>query len=67
MRRRLSRLVFRLQCLLRWEEGQTMVEYALLASLITLGFVALFDNIGSGLIVVYSGVSTKIQTLVGGS
>lgn len=61
MRRGFLRFVFRLQCLIRREEGQSMIEYGLLASLITLGFVALFKNIGADLVTLFTAISTKIS------
>jgi Flp pilus assembly pilin Flp len=60
MRRGFSKLVFRLHCLIAQEEGQTMIEYGLLASLITLGFVALFKNIGAELVTLFTAISSKI-------
>jgi len=65
MRPRLFKLVFKLRRRLAQDEGQTMIEYALLSALITLGFVALFNNIGNGIVDVYTSISSKIATLVG--
>jgi Flp pilus assembly pilin Flp len=63
MRRGFSSFVFRLRYLLKFEEGQSMVEYALLSSIVTLGFVALFKNIAAELVVLYTGILTKIAAI----
>ena len=52
--------------LTREDDGQDLIEYALLAGFIALASVVMITNIGTGLNLVYTGVSTEIQS-TGGS
>ena len=52
--------------LAREDEGQDLIEYALLAAFIALTSVAMITDIGTGLNLVYTSVSTEIQS-IGGS
>ena len=46
----------------REDDGQDLIEYALLAGFIALASVAMITNIGTGLTTVYSAISTQIQS-----
>ncbi len=52
----MSTFTKKLQAFLREEEGLTMVEYAVAGTLITLGAVLAFTNLGTN-------VATKIQAI----
>ena len=48
--------------LVREDEGQDLIEYALLASFIALSAVLMITNIGTGVNSVYTGANTKVQS-----
>jgi Flp pilus assembly pilin Flp len=49
----------------REEEGQDLIEYALLAGFISLMAVAAITQIGQGVNAVYSNINTRVQTIPG--
>ena len=44
------------------DDGQDLIEYALLAGFIALASVAMITNIGTGLTTVYTAINTQIQS-----
>jgi pilus assembly protein Flp/PilA len=58
-------LHLRLQDLLSREEGQDLVEYALIAGLISLGCTATSKFLAQGLSSAYSNFSTNLGTYTG--
>ena len=47
--------------LVREDEGQDLIEYALLAGFIALASVAMITNIGTGVNAVYTATNTQVQ------
>ncbi len=43
------------------EDGQDLIEYALLAAFIALASVAMITNIGTGVNAVYTATNTQVQ------
>lgn len=56
MRLVMLRLVVQLQCLLKWEEGQDLVEYALVMALVAFGSA-------SGMKVLASAINNEFTTI----
>ncbi len=52
---------------MRNDEGQDLIEYALLAGFISLVAVAAITNVGSGVNTVYGNVQTQVAAIPGGS
>ena len=53
--------------LVRDDEGQDLIEYALLAGFISLVAVVAITNVGSGVNTVYGNVQTQVAAIPGGS
>ena len=53
--------------LMRDDEGQDLIEYALLAGFISLVAVVAITNVGSGVNTVYGNVQTQVAAIPGGS
>jgi pilus assembly protein Flp/PilA len=60
MNKALLKLNFRFQNLLNREEGQDLVEYALLLSLIALAAVAMIQNVGTAVNAIFSNINASI-------
>jgi len=58
MRFRFRRFIFELQCLMRREDGQDLVEYALIIALIALGAAASMKTLATA-------ISTEFHTITG--
>ena len=54
------KLSFKFQDLLDREDGQDLVEYALLISLIALGVVAASNSLRSGIVTIFTHMSTSL-------
>jgi pilus assembly protein Flp/PilA len=52
---------------LKDEEGATMVEYGLLAALISVVCVAMLKLVGDNLLIVFTRICTALATAVGGA
>lgn len=52
--------------LVRDEEGQDLIEYALLAGFISLVAVAAITSVGTGVNSVYNAVDSQVQAIPGG-
>ncbi len=52
---------------IRGDEGQDLIEYALLAGFISLVAVVAITNVGSGVNTVYGNVQTQVAAIPGGS
>lgn len=52
--------------LVRGEEGQDLIEYALLAGFISLVAVAAITSVGTGVNTVYNNVDAQVQAIPGG-
>jgi pilus assembly protein Flp/PilA len=50
----------------REEEGQDLIEYALLAGFISLVAVVAITNVGAGVNTVYGNVDAQVQAIPGG-
>jgi pilus assembly protein Flp/PilA len=51
----------------REDQGQDLIEYALLAGFISLVAVVAITNVGTGVNGVYNNIDTKVKTIPGGS
>jgi pilus assembly protein Flp/PilA len=58
----LLKLNFKLQDLLRGEEGQDLVEYALLCALLAFGIVGGMSNVAKGIDTAFSNISSSLGT-----
>ena len=56
-----------LKRLVRDEQGQDLIEYALLAGFISLVAVVAITNVGTGVNNVYGNVNTQVAAIPGGS
>jgi pilus assembly protein Flp/PilA len=60
MNRRLLSVYVKLQNLLRGEDGQDLVEYALLVCLIALGAIAGVNHVSTAVTKVFSNISSSL-------
>jgi len=51
----------------RDDQGQDLIEYALLAGFISLVAVLAITNVGSGVNAVYNNIDTQVQAIPGGT
>jgi len=51
--------------LVREDEGQDLIEYALLAGFISLVAVTMITNVGAGVNGVYSNINTQVHNIPG--
>jgi pilus assembly protein Flp/PilA len=51
----------------REENGQDLIEYALLAGFISLVAVVAITNVGTGVNAVYNNIDTQVKAIPGGS
>ena len=58
----LSMLALKLQMILNREEGQDLIEYALLVGLISLAAVAAIGPIGKDLTAIYTAIQTQLTS-----
>lgn len=61
MRLGLTRLAVNLQCLTARNDGQDLVEYALLISLISVAVIAGSEKVASAIIALYSNINSSIN------
>jgi pilus assembly protein Flp/PilA len=61
---KINRLVFKLHCFLMQEEGQDLVEYALVVALIAFGSTVGMKSLATGLNSAFSNISTKLGSYV---
>ena len=59
---RIRILCFRFQCLLASDEGQDLIEYALVASLIALGSVTLIGHAGASIKTIFTTISSALAS-----
>lgn len=57
----LSMLALKLQMILNREEGQDLIEYALLVGLISLAAVAAIKPLGNDLTLIYNGIAGQLS------
>jgi pilus assembly protein Flp/PilA len=57
-----SRICINLQSLVRSEEGQDLVEYALVVALVAFGATAALQTLGSGLNSAFTTISTTLAS-----
>jgi pilus assembly protein Flp/PilA len=62
MRSALLRLIAGLQCLVKQESGQDLVEYALVVALIAFSAVAGMKSVATGIKTAYTNISTALST-----
>jgi pilus assembly protein Flp/PilA len=62
MQARLMNLYFTLQNLMRQEEGQDLIEYALVVALIALAATAGMNTVATAINTAFSNVGTKLTT-----
>jgi pilus assembly protein Flp/PilA len=62
--RRIDRFVLRLQRLFKLENGQDLVEYALVIALIALGVTASMRTLATGIGAVFTRISTQLSSSV---
>ncbi len=60
MRPRFQRLIFTLQCLMRREEGQDLVEYALILALIALGATVSMKALATAISTEFGNITTRL-------
>jgi pilus assembly protein Flp/PilA len=60
MRPRFRRLILKLQCLMRWEEGQDLVEYALILALIALGATVSMKTLATAISTEFGKITTQL-------
>ena len=60
MRPRFRKLILKLQCLMRREEGQDMVEYALILALIALGATASMKVLATAISTEFGKITTQL-------
>lgn len=56
----LSLLALKVQMILNREEGQDLIEYALLVGLVSLAAVAVIGPIGNDLTTIYTSIGTQL-------
>jgi pilus assembly protein Flp/PilA len=57
---RFRRLILKLQCLMRCEDGQDLVEYALILALIALGATVAMKALASAISTEFTGITTRL-------
>jgi pilus assembly protein Flp/PilA len=62
MQARLMNLYFTLQDLIRQEEGQDLIEYALVVALIALAATAGMNTVATDINIAFSNIGTKLTT-----
>ena len=62
--RRIDQFVFRLRCLLTLEDGQDLVEYALVVALIALGATAGMISLATGIGTAFTRISTQLSSSI---
>jgi len=62
--RRIDKLVFRLNCLIMPEDGQDLVEYALVVALIALGATAGMKALATGIGTAFTHISTQLSSSI---
>jgi pilus assembly protein Flp/PilA len=62
--RRIDRFVFKLRCLFTLENGQDLVEYALVIALIALGVTASMRTLATGIGAAFTRISTQLSSSV---
>ena len=60
----IDKFVFRLQCLMTLEDGQDLVEYALVVALIALGATASMKTLATGISSAFTSISTQLSSAV---
>jgi Flp pilus assembly pilin Flp len=60
MRPEFWKLVFRLQYLMNQEDGQSLIEYALLVSMLSLAAIAAMTNVATGIANVFDKMSSTL-------
>ncbi len=60
MNNALLKLYIKMQNLMMQEDGQDLVEYALVLSLITVGAIAMLSSIGSKVATIFTAINTGI-------
>ena len=65
MKDKLWMLSLRIQNLLKREEGQDLIEYALLAALMALGATATMKGLGNEINVAFNTITTNLTNAVG--
>ena len=61
---RIDKLIFRLKCLMMLEDGQDLVEYALVVALIALGATASMKTLATGIGTVFTRISTQLSSSI---
>ena len=61
---RIDKLVFKLQCLMTLEDGQDLVEYALVVALIALGATASMKTLATGIGAAFTRISIQLSSSV---
>jgi Flp pilus assembly pilin Flp len=64
MRPEFCKLVFRLQCLMNREDGQSLIEYALLVSMLSLAAIAAMTNVATGIAKVFDQMSSTLAGIL---
>jgi len=64
MRLGLTSLAVKLQCLTAWDDGQDLVEYALVVGLISVAGVAASAKIAAAIITLYSNINASISSAI---
>jgi pilus assembly protein Flp/PilA len=62
MQARLMNLYFTLQNMMRQEEGQDLIEYALVVALIALAATAGMNTVATDINIAFSNIGTKLTT-----
>ncbi len=57
---RFQRLIFKLQCLMRREDGQDLVEYALILALIALGATVSMKSLATAISTEFNNITTRL-------
>jgi len=61
---RIVKFVFRLRCLIMLEDGQDLVEYALVVALIALGATASMKTLATGIGAAFTRISTQLSSSI---
>ncbi len=65
MNNMLLKLYVKFQGLMHTDEGQDLVEYALLVALIALGAIAAIGSVGSAIVKVFSTITSSLNSVTG--